>query len=238
MNRQGRIPRSRGGFCGVLLILLGLWGGLAAFAGPYFHFGYTPDMTWHYSSGRLYFSIIPGAAALLGGLLVLGTRHRGVGVFGGLLGVLAGAWFVVGTSFVTDVLHRSFPVGVPIVPAGLSGQALVLRQYLELVALFTGIGLLTLFAGALAMGRFSMISARDVAAEDGDTYYPDFPAAQSASQPDPGQYPAPGSQFPTPTGHLPAATTGQFPTQTAYPDPPSQFPETTTAQFPPQDETR
>ncbi len=96
MNPQGQIPRSRGAICGVLLILLGLWGGLAPFVGPYFHFGYTPDKTFYYSSGRLYFSVIPGAAALLGGLLVLATRNRGVGAFGGVLAALGGAWFVAG----------------------------------------------------------------------------------------------------------------------------------------------
>jgi hypothetical protein len=214
MNRQGRIPRSRGGICGVLLILLGVWGGLGPFVSPYFHFGYTPDKTWYYSTGRLYFSIIPGAAAVLGGLLVLATRHRGVGIFGGLLGVLSGAWFVTGTNFVADVLHRS---------------ALVLRGYLELVALFTGVGLLLLFAGALAMGRFSMIGARDLAADGADGYYTDFPAGQPPSQADAaspaGQYP-PATQYPAATSYPTAA--GQFP------DSPSAFPDTTTAEFPPE----
>ena len=41
MNLPVGIPRSRGAICGVLLILLGLWGGLAPFVGPYFHFGIT-----------------------------------------------------------------------------------------------------------------------------------------------------------------------------------------------------
>ena len=133
MNRQGRIPRRRGGICGVLLILLGLWAGLGPFVGPYFHFGYTPDLTWHYDAGRLYFSVIPGAAALLGGLLVVATRHRGVGIFGGLLGVLSGAWLVIGASFLTYVVHKSVATGGPIEPATLSGQALALRTYLETV---------------------------------------------------------------------------------------------------------
>jgi hypothetical protein len=235
MNRQGRIPRSRGGICGVLLILLGVWGGLGPFVSPYFHFGYTPDKTWYYSTGRLYFSIIPGAAAVLGGLLVLATRHRGVGIFGGLLGVLSGAWFVTGTNFVADVLHRSVPFGVQIVPASLSGQALVLRGYLELVALFTGVGLLLLFAGALAMGRFSMIGARDLAADGADGYYTDFPAGQPPGQADAaspaGQYP-PATQYPAPAQY-PAATS--YPTAAGqFPDSPSAFPDTTTAEFPPE----
>ena len=55
-----RIPRSRGGVTGVLLIILGAWGGLVPFVGPYFHYAYTPDKAWAYTSGRLYLSIVPG----------------------------------------------------------------------------------------------------------------------------------------------------------------------------------
>src|SRR5580658_4380040 len=104
MAALGRIPRSRGGVCGVLLILLGLLAGLGPFVGPYIHFGYTPDKAWAYNSGRLYLSIVPGAVAVIGGLLALATRNRGVGVIGGVLGVLGGAWLVVGASFTSIVL--------------------------------------------------------------------------------------------------------------------------------------
>jgi len=70
-----RVPRSRGGVSGVLLILIGAWGGLAPFVGPYFRFAYSPDKAWAYTSGRLWLSIVPGAAAVLGGLLVTGAAH-------------------------------------------------------------------------------------------------------------------------------------------------------------------
>lgn len=230
MNPQGQIPRSRGAICGVLLILLGLWGGLAPFVGPYFHFGYTPDKTWAWSSGRLYFSVIPAAAALLGGLLVLATRNRGVGVFGGLLAALGGAWFVAGTAFVTYVLKRSIAVGGPITSA--SGASLPLRIYLEQIGLFTGVGLLILFVGAVAIGRFSMLSASDVAASDASGYYADSPVA--------GQYSPPTSSYPTSAAQFPSGgsftPTAQYPDATGqYPDAPTQYPETTTAQFPPRD---
>lgn len=210
MNLHGRIPRSRGGICGVLLIVLGLWGGLVPFVGPYFHFGYTPDQTWYYSTGRLYFSIVPGAAAVLGGLLAAGTRSRGVGVTGGLLAALGGAWFVAGTSIVPHVLTTTFPVGSPIV--SVAHQSL--HSYLEQVALFTGIGILLVFMGALTMGRFSLVSIRDAEASE-DAYYSEF-ASEPAIQPAPattGQY---------------APTTGPFP---AVSDPAGQ--ETRTAQYPP-----
>src|SRR5580704_19270114 len=91
-----RIPRSRGGVTGVLLIILGAWGGLAPFVGPYFHYAYTPDMAWAYTSGRLYLSIVPGAAAVLGGLLAVLATHRAVGLTGGLLAALGGGWFILG----------------------------------------------------------------------------------------------------------------------------------------------
>jgi hypothetical protein len=218
MNRQGQIPRSRGGICGVLLILLGLWGGLAPFVGPYFHFGFTPDKAWAYNSGRLYYSIIPGAVVLVGGLLVAGTRNRGVGIAGGLLAVLGGAWFVVGSSFVFYVLKKTISAGGPIGTAT-SG----LRFYLETISLFAGLGILILCAGAIAIGRFSMVAAQDLAADDG--YYDApaasvFPAGPTATQPNLSQYPT---------------TAGQFPA--GDPFGPAPFPDTITGQYPPPEPT-
>ena len=233
MNHENRIPRSRGGICGVLLILLGVWGGLAPFVGPYFHFGFTPDKTWHYDSGRLYFAVIPGAAALLGGLLVVATRNRAVGIAGGVLAALGGGWFIAGGGVVTHVLKKAITAGTPIV-TGSSSQDL--RIYLETVALLTGVGVVILFLGALAVGRFSMVAAKDLTADD-DTYYPEYPAARPASQPDLSQYPTVAGQYPATTGQFPA-TTGQFGTPArSFPPPedfaPAQFPETTTSHFPP-----
>jgi len=55
--------RSRGAASGLLLVLLGLWGALIFFVGPYFHFAYTPDTAWTYSTGRLWLEILPGASS-------------------------------------------------------------------------------------------------------------------------------------------------------------------------------
>ena len=38
-----RVARSRGAVSGFLLVLLGLWGALIPFVGPYFDLTYTPD---------------------------------------------------------------------------------------------------------------------------------------------------------------------------------------------------
>ena len=52
MNGMLRVPRTRGVASGFLLVLLGAWGALIPFIGPYFHFAYTPDTAWTYTVGR------------------------------------------------------------------------------------------------------------------------------------------------------------------------------------------
>jgi hypothetical protein len=225
MDGVARIPRKRGGLCGLLLILLGAWGGLIPFVGPYFKFAYSPDKTWFYSSGRLYLSILPGAAAVLGGLLIAVTRNRAVGTIGGLLAAIGGAWFLVGTQVVDIVLKRtSITPGTP-VPHGTSvvGTTSV-WMYLETVGFFVGVGLLVIFFGAIAIGRFSMLSHRDVADDDYDEY-PD-PTATTAATPTAAQYPV-------------TTSTGTFPAASPYPPSPRPFPgeeatraPSSTGQFP------
>jgi hypothetical protein len=194
--------RSRGSASGVLLVLLGAWGGLAPFVGPYFHFGYTPDKAWAYTSGRLWLSAVPGAAALLGGLIVLATRHRGIGVFGGLIAALGGAWLIVGSQFVVFVLKR--PSINPGIPLHQVAGVVTLHTYAEEVGLFIGVGILIVFLAAIAIGRFSVVSAGDVAGEDSLLADDGYASAAAASRaPVVGQdhtaatiqYPGAGSQY-------------------------------------------
>jgi len=233
MNLPAGIPRSRGAVCGALLILLGLWGGLAPFVGPYFHFGITPDKAWAYNSGRLDYSIVPAAAVVLGGVLVLLTRNRAIGITGGLLAVLGGAWFGLGTGFVTYVLKRtSITIGAPIGTAG-AGSAVTARMYVEQISLFGGLSLLVVFFGALAVGRFSMLAAKDVAAEADDYSNPSLVpdsrlpmgAVATATTPFPSeadQYSA-TAPFTGPSSGPPPAL---FPeTPPPFPDAPTESPE-------------
>lgn len=218
-----RIPRSRGGVSGVLLIVLGVWGGLVPFVGPYFHYAYTPDKAWAYNSGRLYLSIVPGAAALLGGLLVVLAAHRAVGLFGGLLGALGGAWFIFGASVTALVVKNgSISPGSPLIgPVGPLSSAT--RQFLESLGFFTGTGALIVFLGALVMGRFSVVSVKDAELAD-DLEFSQasgaatYPAGSSAGESVPattGEFPVAGSQYPgteqaeTSTQHY-RTTTGPF----------------------------
>ena len=91
-----QMRRSRGAFSGFLLILLGLWGALIPFVGPYFHYAYTPDKAWTYNTGRLWLELLPGAAVFLGGFLLMVARGRHTALFGALLAAAAGAWFTLG----------------------------------------------------------------------------------------------------------------------------------------------
>jgi hypothetical protein len=150
-----RVPRSRGALSGVLLVLLGLWGGLIPFVGPYFHFAYTPGTAWTYTSGRLWLEILPAAGTVLGGLILLLSRVRPVAMFGAWLAAASGAWFAVGRSL--SPLWNSggtVALGTPI------GSSALTRTLVE-VSYFTGLGVLIVFLAAFSIGRLSVIGVRD-----------------------------------------------------------------------------
>ena len=93
-----QMRRRRVALSGFLLMLLGLWGALIPFVGPYFDFAYTPDKAWTYNTGRLWLELLPGAAVFVGGVLLLIAKGRHTAMFGALLAAAAGAWFTLTTS--------------------------------------------------------------------------------------------------------------------------------------------
>jgi hypothetical protein len=147
-----RVQRSRGVLSGVLLVLLGIWGALIPFVGPYFHYAYTPDRSWAYTAERMWLEILPGVAAILGGLTVIISAHRAVAILGAWLAAIAGAWFAVGT--LIAVLWTSAPaVGTPVGSKD--------RVMLEQIGFFIGLGVVIVFVAAVALGRFTVVAARD-----------------------------------------------------------------------------
>src|SRR5690242_19417221 len=98
LSRRDRMhmPRSRGAASGLLIVLLGVWGGLVPFVGPSFGYSFTPDVSWDWTTGRLLLEVLPAAATVLGGLSMMGTASRVSGWFGGWLAAAGGAWFVIG----------------------------------------------------------------------------------------------------------------------------------------------
>jgi hypothetical protein len=132
---------------------LGAWGGLVPFIGPQFGYAYTPDATWTMTSGRLWLEVVPGAVAVLGGLLLIASRHRAIGLWAGWLSALAGAWFALGPA-ITKLWSGGPQVGDPVA----NGSA---HAVLEQIGMFTGLGVVIVFLAASALGRFSVIGTRD-----------------------------------------------------------------------------
>ena len=148
-----RIPRSRGAASGFLLILLGVWGALIPFVGPYFDFAWGSNQEWMWTAGRGWLEVLPGAATVLGGLLLLTSRNRATAMFGGWITVLAGAWFVVGRAVAEAA--RIGDVGRPLASTDAKFALLDLTY-------FSGLGTVIVFLGALVLGRLSVRTLRDV----------------------------------------------------------------------------
>jgi hypothetical protein len=149
-----RMPRTRGALSGFLLILLGVWGALIPFLGPRYGFAYTPDRQWAWTAARGWREVLPGAATVIGGVLLLVSVNRITAMIGGWLGVLAGGWFVLGDAFSTVL--RIGSVGEPVASTD------VKRALLE-VGYFSGVGVAIVFVGGVALGALSIVSVRDVA---------------------------------------------------------------------------
>jgi hypothetical protein len=151
-----RVPRSRGALSGALLLLLGIWGGLIPFIGPYFRYAYTPDRAWAYSTGRLWLEILPGAAVVLGGLVVLLSRNRAVAASGAWVAALGGAWFVAGG--VLSTLWTASAAPAAGAPAGGT-----LARAVEDIGFFSGLGVVIVFFAAVALGRLTVLGRREAA---------------------------------------------------------------------------
>lgn len=147
-----RMRRSRGVLSGFVLALLGIWGALIPFIGPYFHYAYTPDVAWTYNTARLWLEILPGAAVFLGGILLIIAAGRHIALFGALLAAAAGAWFTLGT-VLSPLWNNNVPLGGS--PASLT----VVMRTAEQIGFFTGLGVVVVFIAAAAFGRILSLPA-------------------------------------------------------------------------------
>jgi len=228
-----RTPRSRGTLCGLALIVLGGWGGVAPFAGPSLGYGFTPDTAWTLNHGRLYLSAVPGGVVLLAGLIIALTKSRGFGGFCAFVAAIGGAWFIAGAELVKLLpasVAGSITTGAPI-------ETGAHRILLTGLAFYAGTGALIVFFAALALGRFSIAAHQDYAyeADDSGLGAPtggglDFSAYQAGQGSSSAEPPAPAAQYPV---HDPFGLTQTAP---QYPPAQSQFPSSQPpfppAQFP------
>jgi hypothetical protein len=145
-----QMRRSRGAFSGFLLMLLGLWGALIPFVGPYFDYAYTPDKAWTYNTGRLWLELLPGAAVFFGGFLLMIARSRHTALFGALLAAAAGAWFTLGP-VLSPLWNNHVPMG------GTPASNTVYMRIMEQLGFFTALGVVIVFVAAMALGRIASV---------------------------------------------------------------------------------
>lgn len=141
-----RLPRTTGALSGALIVVLGLWAALIPFVGPYFHYAIGVDHAWHWGMKRLWFDVLPGAVAIVGGLMLIRSDRRASGGLGGWLAVAAGAWLIVGPSLSLLWQHAPGAIGTP--------HGGTHRQALELIGFYYAVGALIVGLAAFATGRF------------------------------------------------------------------------------------
>ncbi|MCW2902536.1 MAG: hypothetical protein JWO67_4801 [Streptosporangiaceae bacterium] len=184
MTARWRVPRSRGALSGVLLLLLGIWGALAPFVGPYVDFAYTPDKAWVFNANRFWLEVAPGIATVLGGLILLLSANRLLAMFGSWSAALGGAWFVAGGPVSTLWTHSgAAATGTPI--------GTETKQLAEQLAFFDGVGVVIVLLAALALGRLAVVAVRDERLAEEQATAPPLPEAAppiGATQPLPRRY--------------------------------------------------
>jgi hypothetical protein len=154
MHDRLHMPRSRGAASGLLIVLLGLWGGLIPFVGPSFDYSFTPDLSWHWTTGRLLLEVLPAIVTVVGGLVMTASASRVSGSLGAWLAAAGGAWFVVG-QWVSMLWNDG------IMQAGQPTARTDGGQVAEWLGFFLGLGVVIVFLAAMALGRMSVVSVRD-----------------------------------------------------------------------------
>jgi hypothetical protein len=152
MAGMWQMRRSRGAASGFLLVLLGLWGALIPFVGPYFHYAYTPDTTWTYTTARLWLEVLPGAAVFLGGVVLIIATGRHIALFGAILAAAAGAWFALGT-VLSPLWNNHVTMG------GSPASSTVSMRILEQLGFFSALGLVIVFIAGAACGRILSVTS-------------------------------------------------------------------------------
>jgi hypothetical protein len=133
----------------VITILIAIWGAVIPFIGPTFAYSADGSSAWNMNNAHLVLAVLPGAAAFVAGLAILVVAPRTVAGSGrdvlslaGLLGLLAGAWFVVGP-LAWPVVSTATHYFVPAAP---------LRELGFQIGYALGPGLLVGISGGFALG--------------------------------------------------------------------------------------
>lgn len=152
-----QIDRSKGLLTGLLLVLLGIWGAIVPFVGPYFGYGLGNTGAWYFTVGRLWLDVLPGIAVLLGGAVLAASRNRAVAWLAAWLALAGGIWFAVGAQI--SRLWTADGINAAGAVTGAIGH-----QVAQYMGYFTGLGAVVCVLAALAAGRLTVRGARDVRA--------------------------------------------------------------------------
>ena len=136
------------------MLLLGLWGALVPFIGPYFNFAMHSDQTWQWFTDRAWLSVLPGAVAVIGGLLMIRGGTRSSISLGAMLGLGAGLWFVAGPVVSSLWNNGAVTVGPPL-------GAHNLTRALEWIGYFYGVGALLILFSSYALGFIAALPVVD-----------------------------------------------------------------------------
>jgi len=130
--------------------LLGAWGGIVAYAGPSFDYRIDDSSSWQWTEAHWQLHLVPGAAVVLGGLLLLAAGRRAATWFGTVLALLGGAWLVLGPLFASMWLGDRAETQLASNTLGQAARPLGYHY---------GTGLLIVILAAYALGRRVLLSA-------------------------------------------------------------------------------
>ena len=149
-----RIPRTKGALSGFLIVLLGIWAGLVPFVGPYFHFAMHSNQHWQWFADRFWLEVLPAIVAVVGGAILMVGMTRASTMFGALLALAAGLWFIVGPNVSMLWNDGNVIVGPPM-------GAHNITRTLEWIGFFYGVGgLITMFS-SYALGFMAALPIVD-----------------------------------------------------------------------------
>jgi hypothetical protein len=135
----------RVGVTGLSMAVLGAWGAIVAFVGPEFGYHATEASSWQWTTTNWLLHLVPGAMALVAGLMILGlspsVRVRGALGLAALMAIVAGAWFVIGPALWP--WFESSPAYGPATSAGTS--------FVNQVGANLGVGVLVSILGGMAL---------------------------------------------------------------------------------------
>ncbi len=134
---------------GLLLVLLGAGAGIVAFVGPLGGYQMTPGPAWQWTTSHAELHAAPGAAVVLGGLLLLAAAPRVSARVGAFLALLGGTWLVVGPLFASMWLGGTAETGV---------ASATLSQAARPLGYHYGVGLLIVAAGAYAWAACAVLA--------------------------------------------------------------------------------